>query len=46
MIIEKEIYNNVKFKEKGEYEIGVMHNLPQDIFNVRSVEVKVIEGRE
>lgn len=45
MIIEKEIYNNVKFKEKGEYEIGVMHNLPQDIFNVRSVEVKVIEGR-
>ncbi|MDD3629488.1 MAG: hypothetical protein PHF55_00470 [Bacteroidales bacterium] len=43
MIIEKEIYNNVKFKEKGEYEIGVIHNLPQDIFNVKSVEMKVIE---
>ncbi len=42
MIIEKEIYNNVKFKETGGYEIGVMHNLPQDIFNVKSVEMKVI----
>lgn len=43
MIIEKEIYNNIKFKEKGVYEIGVIHNLPQDIFNVKSVELKVVE---
>ncbi|MDI6832280.1 MAG: hypothetical protein QMD02_00335 [Bacteroidales bacterium] len=45
MIIEKEIYNNIKFKEKGEYEIGVIHNLPQDIFNVQSVEMKIVERR-
>jgi gliding motility-associated lipoprotein GldH len=43
ILIKNEIYKGIKFKEKGRYLIEVSQNLPQDIFYVKSVEIKIIQ---